>query len=177
MDIATQLRQARSGEFVALILDNEVTVGEFVVEPPLPWARIVQQGGVFQIADGYPKVLDAAMGKAEMRNWDDVSLSGMIRTLAELGNALDYLVIGNNAGQGLPLAQAVPQEMRAARSGIIYANSLPEQTAYAELGYQNFFHRHETSARLLATAEAKNRPLALYFMNTIQHNRMNYHDP
>ena len=115
MDLATQLRQARNQQFVALILDNEVTVGEFVTEPPLPWARIVQQDGVFQIAEGYPKVLDAALGKAEMKNWDEVSLAGIVRTLAELTDAVDYVVIGNNAGQGLPLAQAVPQELRAAR--------------------------------------------------------------
>jgi len=177
MELASQLLQARRAQFVALILDNEVTVGEFVVEPPLPWARIVQQGGVFQIAEGYPKVLDAGLGKAEMKNWDDVSLPGIIRTLTELANAADYVVIGNNAGQGLPLAQAVPQEMRSARSGIVYGRSLPEQTAYERLGYQNFYRRDETSQRLLAIAEANNRPLALYFMNTIQHNRMNYHDP
>jgi hypothetical protein len=177
MNLATQLQQARSQQFVALILDNEVTVGEFVTEPPLPWARIVQIGGVFQIAEGYPKVLNAALGKAEMRNWDEVSLHGMVRNLAEFTDALDYVIIGNNAGQGLPLAQAVPQELRATRSGIIYASGLPEQSAYERLGYQNFFRRYETSPRLLAAAEATNRPLHLYFMNSIQHNTMNYHDP
>jgi len=177
MNLLDQLKQAREREFVALILDNEVTVGEFVAEPPLPWARIVQIDGVFQIAEGYPKPLDAALGKAEMRNWDDVSLPGMIRTLAQMADAVDYVIIGNNAGQGLPLAQAVPQELRATRSGVIYASGLPEQSAYQRLGYQNFFRRYETSPRLLAAAEAKNRPLALYFMNTIQHNTMNYHDP
>lgn len=177
MNLLEQLKQARAQQFVALILDNEVTVSEFVAEPPLPWARIVQQDGAFQIAEGYPKVLDAALGKAEMRNWDEVSLRGIIRTLAELTDAVDYVIIGNNAGQGLPLAQAVPQELRAARSGIIYASGLPEKSAYAQLGYQNFFHRYETAPRLLAAAEAKNRSLALYFMNTIQHNTMNYHDP
>ena len=177
MDLATRLRQARNEQFVALILDNEVTVGEFVAEPPLPWARIVQQGGAFQIAEGYPKILDAALGKAEMKNWDQVSLAGIVRTLGELTGAVDYIVIGNNAGQGLPLAQAVPQELRAAHSGIIYASSLPEQRAYEQLGYKNFFRRYEASPRLLAAAETTNRPLALYFMNTIQHNRFNYHDP
>lgn len=177
MDLATLLHQARSQQFVALILDNEVTVGEFVAEPPLPWTRIVQEGGVFQIAAGYPKALNAALGKAEMKNWDEVSLSGIVRILSDLADAVDYVVIGNNAGQGLPLAQAVPQELRAARSGIIYANSLPEQSAYEGLGYRNFFRRYETSPRLLAAAEAQNRRLALYFMNTIQHNSMNYHDP
>ena len=177
MKLVEQLKQARSEQFVALILDNEVTVGEFVAEPPLPWARIVQVGGVFQIAEGYPKELDAALGKAEMKNWDEVSLPGMIRTLADMADALDYVIIGNNAGQGLPLAQDVPQELRATCSGVIYASSLPEQSAYQRLGYQNFFRRYETAPRLLAAAEAKNRPLALYFMNTIQHNTMNYHDP
>jgi hypothetical protein len=177
VNLAIQLQQARSQQFVALILDNEVTVSEFVTEPPLPWARIVQQNGIFQIAEGYPKVLDAALGKAEMKNWDEVLLSGIIRTLAQLADSIDYVVIGNNAGQGLPMAQAVPQELRATRSGIIYASSLPEQSAYEGLGYQNFFHRYETSPRLLAAAEAQNRPLALYFMNSIQHNTMNYHDP
>ena len=177
MTIVSELASCRARQFVALILDNEVTVGEFVTEPPLPWARIVQQGGVFQIAQGYPKPLDAALGNAEMKNWDDVSLPGIVRTLATLADAVDYIVIGNNAGQGLPLAQVVPLELRASRSGIIYANILPEQSAYERLGYRNFFRRPETAPRLLAAAEAKNRPLALYFMNTIQHNTMNYHDP
>ena len=177
MTIVSELASCRARQFVALILDNEVTVGEFVTEPPLPWARIVQQGGVFQIAQGYPQPLDAALGNAEMKNWDDVSLPGIVRTLATLADAVDYIVIGNNAGQGLPLAQVVPLELRASRSGIIYANSLPEQSAYERLGYRNFFRRPETAPRLLAAAEAKNRPLALYFMNTIQHNTMNYHDP
>lgn len=177
MNLVEQLKQARAEQFVALILDNEVTVGEFVVEPPLPWARIVQIDGVFRIAEGYPTLLDARLGKAEMKNWDDVSLPGMIRTLADMADALDYVIIGNNAGQGLSLAQAVPQALRATQSGVIYASGLPEQSAYQRLGYQNFFRRYETSPRLQAAAEAKDRPLALYFMNTIQHNTMNYHDP
>ena len=177
MSIYTELVNLRAQQFVALILDNEVTVGEFVTEPPLPWARIVQHDNLFQIAEGYPKVLDTALAKAEMKNWDQVSLPGIVRTLAALADAVDYVVIGNNAGQGLPLAQAVPQKLRATQSGIIYASSLPEQSAYERLGYQTFFRRYETSPRLLAAAEAKSRPLALYFMNTIQHNSMNYHDP
>ena len=177
MSISTDLAALRAEQFVALILDNEVTVSEFVMEPPLPWARIIQRSGVFAVAEGYPKVLDAALGKAEMKNWDEVWLPGMITSLAEMAEAVDYFIIGNNAGQGLPLAQALPASVRASRSGIIYASSLPEQSAYVRLGYQNFFHRHETSARLLAAAEAQNRPLALYFMNTIQHNSRNYHDP
>ena len=81
MSIVSQLTQARASQFVALILDNEVTVGEFVTAPPLPWARIVQLNDVFQIAEGYPNSLTAAQAKFEMKNWDDVSLSGIARIL------------------------------------------------------------------------------------------------
>jgi len=177
MNLLTQLQQARTKQFVALILDNEVTVGEFVSEPPLPWTRIVQRDGVFQFADGYPNLLTAEQGKFEMKNWDQVSLPGIMRTLGEIGAAIDYFVIGNNAGQGLPLAQAVPETLRASQAGIIYAASLPEQSAYQQLGYRLFFPRHETTTRMLTLAQEAGRPLALYFMNSIQHNPLNYHDP
>jgi hypothetical protein len=177
MNLLEQLKQARAKQFVALILDNEVTVGEFVTEPPLPWARIVHQNGIFQVAEGYPNLLTAEQGKFEMKNWDQVSLSGIMRTLGEIGAAIDYFIIGNNAGQGLPLAQAVPETLRAPQAGIIYAASLPEQRAYDQMGYRCYFRRPETSARLLALAQEAGRPLALYFMNSIQHNKLNYHDP
>jgi hypothetical protein len=177
MNLIAQLQQARTKQFVALIFDNEVTVGEFVTTPPLPWTRIVQHNGVFQIAEGYPNSLTAAQGNFEMKNWDEVAVPGIMRTLGEIGVALDFVVIGNNAGQGLPLAQAVPQTLRPAQSAIIYAASLPEQSAYQQLGYHTFFRRRETAARLLALAKAAGRPLALYFMNTIQHNELNYHSP
>ena len=116
MNIAAQLTQARISRFVALILDNEVTVGEFVTKPPLPWARIARLNGVFQIAAGYPNLLTAAQAKFEMKNWDDVSLPGIERILPELGDGVDYIVIGNNAGQGLALAQGVPQSLIADRA-------------------------------------------------------------
>jgi len=177
MNLIAQLQQAKTKQFLALILDNEVTVGEFVTEPPLPWARIVQKAGSFQVADGYPNLLTVEQGKFEMKNWDEVSLSGIMRTLGEIGAAIDYFVIGNNAGQGLPLAQAVPETLRASQAGIIYAASLPEQRAYEQMGYHSYFRRPETSARLLALAQEAGRPLALYFMNSIQHNKLNYHDP
>ena len=177
MDLATQLQQAKTRQFVALILDNEVTVGEFVTVPPLPWTRIVQQDGIFQVAEVYPNLLTAEQGKFEMKNWDRVSLSGIMRTLGEVGAALDIVVIGNNAGQGLPLAQAVPQTLRPTQSAIIYASSLPEQGAYQQLGYRCFVRRSQAAARLLALAKETGRPLALYFINSIQHNELNYHDP
>lgn len=81
MSLVNDLTQSRKQHFTALILDNEVTVSEFVTEPPLPWARIVQVGGVFGIAAGYPKELTTALGKAEMRNWDQVSLPGINSTI------------------------------------------------------------------------------------------------
>ena len=177
MTLKETLATHRADRYVALILDNEVTVGEFVTEPPLPWSRIVQQSGIFQIADGYPTTLTAAQGKFEMKNWDEVSLPGIMRTLGEIGAALDCVVIGNNAGQGVPLAQAVPQALRPDRSAIIYASSLPEQSVYEHLGYRTFFRRRETAPRLLALAKEAGRSLALYFINSIQHNELNYHDP
>ena len=177
MNLISQLQQARAKQFSALILDNEVTVGEFVAEPPLPWTRIVQHKGVFQAAKGYPHLLTAEQAKFEMTNWDEVFLPGIIRTVEELGAAVDYCIIGNNAGQGRPLAQAVPQALRATRAAIIYAAGLPQQAVYEQLGYRCYFRRDESVTRLLVLAQRAQRPLALYFMNTIQHNRFNYHDP
>jgi len=177
MNLIQQLQQVKTEQFVALILDNEVTVGEFVTEPPLPWTRIVQQDGIFQFAKGYPTFLTAEQGTFEMKNWDAVSLAGITRTLALLNDAVDYVVIGNNAGQGLPLAQAVPEKLRPTQAGVIFASRLPQQRAYEQQGYQSFFRRCEAAARLAALAERSNRSLALYFMNTIQHNDLNYHDP
>jgi len=63
------------------------------------------------------------------------------------------------------------------RAAIIYANNLPEKSAYERLGYRIFFRRSEAVARLLELAKNASRPLALCFINTIQHNEFNYHDP
>ena len=73
MSVITEIARVLRDQFVALILDNEVTVGEFVVQPPLPWLRLVQENGVFRVAQGYPTVLSAAQAKFEMKNWDQVS--------------------------------------------------------------------------------------------------------
>jgi hypothetical protein len=172
-----QVLRLSADRFVALILDNEVTVGEFVAAPPLSWTRLVQRNGIFEVAEGYPTVLTAAQAKFEMRNWDEVSLPVIMRTLKELDGAVDYLLFGNNAGQGFPLAQSLPPNLIANRAAIIYANSLPEKSAYAKLGYRTFFRRSEVVARLLEQAKNASRPLALCFINTIQHNEFNYHDP
>ena len=172
----TELKRLSADRFVALILDNEVTVAEFVTSPPLPWIRLVQQSGLFQVAEGYPTTLTAAQAKFEMRNWDEVSWPAIARALAEL-DAVDYVLFGNNAGQGLPLAQSLAPKLIGDHAAVIYANSLPEKTVYESLGYRVFFRRSEAVPRLLEIAKDAGKPLALCFVNTIQHNELNYHDP
>jgi hypothetical protein len=175
--LKTELARLSADYFVALILDNEVTVGEFVTEPPLPWTRLVQQNGLFQVAAGYPTVLTAAQARFEMRNWDEVSPPAIMRALAELDGGVGPVIFGNNAGQGLPLAQSLAPGLIGERGAIIYARSLPEQSVYERLGYRSFFKRSETASRLLALAKKAVKPLSLCFVNTIQHNEHNYHDP
>jgi hypothetical protein len=166
----------RTNQFLALILDNEVTVGEFVTNPPLPWIRLVQRDSIFKVAGGYPNTLTAAQAKFEMTNWDQVSLPAIARALAEL-DAVDYVLIGNNAGQGLPLAQNLAPRLISDRAAVIYAQTLPEISAYRELGYRTFFRRSEAASRLGEFARNADRPLVLTFVNTIQHNEFNYHHP
>lgn len=172
-----ELQRLSAGHFVALILDNEVTVGEFVSAPPLPWTRLVQRNGAFQVADGSPGLLTAAQAKFEMKNWDEVSWPAIARGLNALAGSVDYVLFGNNAGQGLPLAQSLAPSLIGDHAAIIYAKSLPEKNAYEQLGYRVFFRRSEAVERLLALAKNGGKPLALCFVNTIQHNELNYHDP
>jgi hypothetical protein len=173
----TELQHVFADHFIALILDNEVTVGEFVTDPPLPWVRLVQKGGIFRVAGGYPTVLTAAQAKFEMKNWDDVSLPAIQRALADLDGTVDYVLFGNNAGQGLALAQCLTPSLIGERAAIVYAQGLPEKVAYEQLGYRTFFRRSEAATRLFDLAKSTARSLALCFINTIQHNRLNYHDP
>jgi hypothetical protein len=164
-------------QFVTLILDNEVTVGEFVTNPAVSWTRLIQRDGVFEVAEGYPTVLTASQAKFEMRNWDAVSLRDIVRVLEQVDESIDYILFGNNAGQGLPLAKSLPANLVADRAAIIYANSLPEIDFYKKLGYRTFLRRREVASRLLEMAHSTGRSLALCFINTIQHNEFNYHDP
>jgi hypothetical protein len=106
-----------------------------------------------------------------------VSWPAIARALAELDGSVDYVLFGNNAGQGLPLAQSLTPKLIGDHTAVIYANSLPEKSAYEALGYRVFFRRSEAVARLLEIAKNAGRPLALCFVNTIQHNELNYHDP
>ena len=177
MTLGTELSRILPDRFRALILDNEVTVGEFVTNPPLSWTRLVQRDGSFRVAEGYPNVLTAAQAEFEMRNWDEVSLPSIMRRLEELDDGVDYVLFGNNAGQGLPLAQSLARNLIANRAAIIYANNLPEKKVYEQMGYRIFFSRSEAVFRLLERANNAGRPLALCFINTIQHNELNYHDP
>lgn len=177
MTLAAELARRRSNHFLAFILDNEVTVGEFVTEPPLHWTRCIQRGGVLQGAEGYPTLLTEAQAKMEMRNWDDVSLEALIAALPELAESVDYIVFGNNAGQGFPLAQSLPSNLIADRAAIIYAQSLPQMSRYQKIGFRNFFRRSEATERLADLATKSQRPLELLFINTIQHNETNYHEP
>ena len=177
MTLRTELSRLLPDQFAALILDNEVTVGEFVTSPPPPWARFVQRDGIFRVAEGYPNVLTAAQAEFEMRNWDEVSLPCIMHSLEELDDRVDYVLFGNNAGQGLPLARSLPLNLIANRAAIIYANSLPEKKAYEQMGYRTFFRRSAAISHLLELAKNAGRPLALCFINTIQHNEFNYHDP
>ena len=172
-----ELRKASAEQFIALILDNEVTVGEFVITPPRPWTRLVLRDGIFQTADGSPSLLTAEQAKFEMKNWDEVSLPAISGALARLDDCVDYVLFGNNAGQGLPLAQSLPAQLIGERAAIIYAQGLPEKSYYEQLGYKNFFRRSEAAVKLLALAKAAGKPLGLFFVNTIQHNERNYHDP
>ena len=89
MTLRAELSQLFPDSFIALILDNEVAVGEFVVSPPLSWVRFVQGDGIFRPAKGYPSILTTAQANFEMRTWDEVSLPSIMRTLAELDDAMD----------------------------------------------------------------------------------------
>ncbi len=172
-----ELERLSTDHFLALILDNEVTVGEFVTTPPLAWNRLIQHEGKFQLGAGYPTTLTARQAKFEMRNWDQVSLPAIMRMLADLDDSVGYVIFGNNAGQGLPLAKSLRSDFIGERAAVIYASSLPEIDAYKRLGYRAFFPRSGAVARLIGLAESARRPLALCFINTIQHNELNYHDP
>jgi hypothetical protein len=100
-----------------------------------------------------------------------------MRMLADLDDSVGYVIFGNNAGQGLPLAKSLRSDFIGERAAVIYASSLPEIDAYKRLGYRAFFPRSGAVARLIGLAESARRPLALCFINTIQHNELNYHDP
>jgi hypothetical protein len=73
---------------------------------------------------GYPLLLTAQQTKIEMKNWDQVSLPGIMRTLNDLDDSVDYVLIGNNAGQGLPLAQSLPQNSIGNHAAITFSRNV-----------------------------------------------------
>jgi hypothetical protein len=77
----------------------------------------------------------------------------------------------------LPLAEALPEPLRATRGVVVYGSSLPERADYEAAGYRRFCPRSNLVAHLAEAAEAAVRPLALGFINTIEHNERNYHTP
>jgi hypothetical protein len=176
MTLSRDLAQHFRDRFRVLILDNEVTVGAFVTDPPLPWARFVATDGIYRIAAGYPTHLTTAEAAREERNWDRVSDSDIQEALRGLDGAADLVVFGNNAGQGLSLAEALPVPIRP-RGVVIYGQSLPERPAYEVAAYRQFCRRDELLALVGEAAAAAGRPPALAFINTIEHNERNYHAP
>ncbi|MEE8074366.1 MAG: hypothetical protein V3T60_01925 [Candidatus Binatia bacterium] len=177
MTISIELSHLFRGQYGVLILDNEVTVGHFAARPPLPWSRLTQPNGSYRVADGYPVPLTLEQTRIEMKIWDQVSTSGITQTLGDLRDSVDYLVIGNNAGQGFPLARCVPQGLRETSAAIIFGESLPEIREYENEGYRTFLKRKILVSHLTQLAIEASRPLALAFINTIQHDASNYHDP
>ena len=174
---ATELSGCFGGQFRVLIFDNEVTVDAFVFEPPLPWARLVWRDGGYRTGDGYPSALNIGEADREERNWDQVSQAALHEAVSSLDETVDLVAIGNNAGQGVPLANALAASLRATRAIIIYGSSLPERPAYEAMGYRRFSSRGDLLSHVVPAAEAAGRSVALGFINTIEHNEHNYHTP
>ena len=174
---ANDLSHHFDGYFKVLILDNEVTVDQFVTEPALPWARLTSCDQVFRIGEGYPRPLTAALAGQEELNWDQVSEERIHEALSGLDESVDLIALGNNAGQGLPLAKALPTSLRSGRGIIVYGSSLPERSSYEALGYGRFCTRSDLVSQIVTDAKAARRSPALGFINTIEHNKQNYHTP
>jgi len=110
----------------------------------------------------------------ERMNWDKVDLDFLRTNLEELDYSVDLVAIGNNASQGLPLADSLPLAIRSDSATVIYGRSLPEHSVYQSIGFKTFCARND----LLKTASQKTeKEIALCFINTIEHNETNYHAP
>ena len=107
----------------------------------------------------------------------EVSEAAIREALSGLDETIDLVAFGNNAGQGLPFAEALPAPLRAMRGVVVYGSSLPERPAYEAAGYGRFCPRGDLVAHLNEAAKATGRPPALGFINTIEHNDRNYHTP
>ena len=177
MKIAEQIDRLFPGCFTILILDNEVTLDSFVTDPPLKWARLINKDGNYTIPENYPTSMTKAESDREEMDWDKVDLNVLRTTLGELDSSIDVVAIGNNASQGLPLAEALPMTMRADNAAIIYGTTLPEQPIYQTIGFKTFCTRDDLLKTVSTEAEKSGQEIALCFINTIEHNDQNYHAP
>ena len=177
MSICLEINEKLDQCFTVLILDNEVTLDAFVTEPALKWLRLVNSGGAYTTPHQYPTRLTKQESDREEMNWDKVDLDRLQAEMATLDNSIDLIAIGNNASQGLPLAKALPATLRKNNAAIIYGASLPEQSLYSGLGYQNFWPREKLIEMTRPLAQKNKREIGLAFINTIEHNDQNYHAP
>ena len=177
MSINSETNQKLDQCYTILILDNEVTLDAFVIEPALKWLRLVNTRGVYEAPHQYPTRLTKQESEREEMNWDEVDLDHLQAEIATLDNSIDLIAIGNNASQGLPLARALPSTLREKNAAIIYGASLPEQSLYSGLGYQNFWPREKLIEMTRPLAQKNKREIGLAFINTIEHNDQNYHTP
>lgn len=177
MSISVELSTYFPDHFRVLILDNEVTLDAFVTDPPLPWIRLTAIDGTYHVGEAYPTVLTKQESDREELNWDRVRNETICSALEALDAGIHLVAFGNNAGQGFPLAQALPAPLRAEHGAIIYGSSLPEQSQYEASGYRRFCARQDLLSVVTPLANAADRPLALAFINTIEHNDQNYHTP
>ena len=138
MKISDQITQLFPECFTVLILDNEVTLDAFVTEPPLKWARLINEDGQYKIPDVYPTGMTKEESDREEMNWDKVNIDLLRTTLKELDRSVDLVAIGNNASQGLPLAESIPPKIRSDNAAVIYGTSLLEQSIYQGMGYRTF---------------------------------------
>ena len=174
MKIADQINRLFPGYFTILILDNEVTLDAFITDPPLKWARLVNQNGQYTIPKIYPTSMTKDESDREEMNWDRVDLAVLRTNLRELDHSVDLVAIGNNASQGLPLAEDLPPTIRSDNAAVIYGTTLPEQAIYQAIGYKTFCTRDDL---LKTAAHRTEKEIALCFINTIEHNDQNYHAP
>lgn len=177
MTISVQLATYFPDHFRVLILDNEVTLDAFITEPPLPWVRLMAMDGAYRVTGAYPTVLTKTESDREEMNWDRVSDAAICAALGDLDVSVDLVAFGNNAGQGMPLANAMPASLRAEHGAIIYGRSLPEQPVYEAAGYRRFCARDDLLSVVAPLAKRAGRKPALAFINTIEHNEQNYHAP
>jgi len=177
MSLKTEIAHRDADHFTVIILDNEVTLDAFVKTPPLIWTRLIRTEFGYIASEKYPTLLTKEESDREEINWDKVDLDRIQLEIGELDIFDGLIAIGNNAAQGLPLAKALPTSLRENNSIIIYGTSLPEKPEYEALGFDKFCCRADLLSYLDQLQLSPEKKIALTFINTIQHNKLNYHQP